>query len=189
MKKNDMNLLLTYQKEVKRKANQPKPVRFYIILILAAILILGAYALKVFLDNNSLRNEITSIKNYIENPKITEKMDEIYRIQADLKTLDEIEAEANLLGDVISFKPKFDSKILDLVYYERPTSIKFTLLEYEENTIILNMTGTRPSDFSNYALRLQRTYQFADVSYDGYAYDTEKRIYIGAIRCIMKGGE
>jgi hypothetical protein len=189
MKKNDMNLLLSYQKEVKRKANQPKPVRFYIILILAAVFILGAYSLKVFLDNNSLRNEIMLTRSYIEDPKITAKMDEVNRIQADLKTLDEIEAEANLLGDVISFMPKFDSKILDLVYYERPTSIKFTLLEFEENTIILNMTGTRPSDFSNYALRLQRTYQFADVSYEGYTYNVEKKLYEGSIRCIMKGGE
>jgi hypothetical protein len=189
MKKTDMNLLLTYQKEVKRKANQTKPVRLYIILILAAAFILGAYALKVVLDNNSLRNEIASTKSYIEDPKITEKMDEIYRIQADLKTLDEIEAEANLLGEVINFKPKFDSKILDVIYYERPTTVKFNLLEYSENTLVLNMRGTRPSDFSNYALRLQRTYQFADVSYEGYEYDEESKLYVGSIRCIMKGGE
>lgn len=189
MKKTDMNLLLTYQKEVKRKANQPKPVRFYIILILAAVFILGAFALKVGLDNYSLRNEIATTKSYIEDPKITAKMDEIIRIQADLKTLDEIETEANVLGDVINFKPKFDSKILDLVYYERPTTIKFTLLEFAENTLILNMTGTRPSDFSNYALRLQRTYKFADVSYEGYTYDDVKNLYIGSIICIMKGGE
>lgn len=189
MKKNDMNLLERYRSEQKRKANTTNVFNIYILLILAAILIFGAFALKLVLDNNSKRNEIASLKDYLERPAMIEKMNELSKIQENLKVLDEIETEALTLGEVISYKPKFDSKILDVIYYERPKDVKFTLLEYEENTVILNMTGKRPSDFSNYALHLQRTYQFSDVSYEGYKYDKDIGLYTGSIRCIMKGGE
>ena len=189
MKKNDMNLLERYRSEQKRKANTTNVFNIYILLILAAVLILGAFSLKLVLDNHSKRNEIVSLQNYIESPKMVEKMNEISKIQENLKVLDEIETEALSLGYVISYKPKFDSKILDVIYYERPKDVKFTLLEFEENTVILNMTGKRPSDFSNYVLHLQRTYQFSDVSYEGYEYDKDTGLYTGSIRCIMKGGE
>lgn len=187
MKKNDMNLLERYRSEQKKKANTTNVFNIYILIIVAAVLILGAYSLKLVLDNNSKRNEIASLKDYLESPKMIEKMDELTKLQDNLKVLDEIEKEALNLGDVINYIPKFDSKILDVIYYERPTDIKFTLLEYEENTVILNMTGKRPSDFSNYALHLQRTYQFSDVSYDGYEYDKDIGLYTGSIHCIMKG--
>lgn len=188
MKKNDMNLLERYRSEQKRKSNTTNAFHIYILLIVASILILGAFAFKLVLDNNSMRNEIAQIKDYIERPVIVEKMNSLTKIQSNLKILDEIEKEAISLESVISYKPRFDSKIMDVVYYERPSDVKFDLLEYEENTIILNMTGKRPSDFSNYALRLQRTYQFADVSYEGYTYNKDRGLYEGSIRCIMKGG-
>ncbi len=187
MKKNDMNLLESYRSDQKKKANTTNVFNIYIILIIAAVLIMGAFSLKLVLDNNSMRNELNSLKNYIDSPTVVNKINELNKIQEDLKTLDEIQAEAVSLGDVIRYMPKFDSKILDVVYYEKPKEISFTLLEFEENTVILNMTGKRPSDFSNYALRLQRTYQFADVSYDGYTYDKDLALYTGSIRCIMKG--
>lgn len=189
MKKNDMNLLERYRSEQKRKANTTNVFNIYILLILAAILILGAYALKLVLDNNSMRSEIASLKEYVERPAMVEKMQEISKIQENLKVLDDIETEAISLNDVISYRPKFDSKILDVIYYERPTNVKFTLLEYEENTVILSLTSKKPSDFSNYALHLQRTFQFSDVSYEGYTFDKDTGLYTGSIRCIMKGGE
>jgi len=188
MKKQDMNLLERYRSEQKKKANTTSPIRIYFILISAAILILGAYALKIVLDNNSMNQEIASITEYIQNPNVVEKMNGIKKIQENIKTLDEIESEVANLDLVIDYRPKFDSKILDVIYYERPTDIKFSFLEFAENTITIEMTGKRPSDFSNYVLRLQRTYKFADVSYAGYAYDKEIGLYTGTVACIMKGG-
>jgi len=188
MKKHDMNLLERYRSEQKKKANTTSPIRIYFILIVAAILILGAYALKIVIENNSMNQEITTLKSYIQNPNVVEKMAGIKKIQDNIKVLDEIENEVTNLDLVIDYRPKFDSRILDVIYYERPNDIKFTFLEFAENTITIEMTGKRPSDFSNYVLRLQRTYKFADVSYAGYTYDKEKGLYTGTIVCVMKGG-
>ena len=60
MKKNDMNLLERYRSEQKKKANTTNVFNIYILIIVAAVLILGAYSLKLVLDNNSKRNEIAS---------------------------------------------------------------------------------------------------------------------------------
>lgn len=188
MKKQDMNLLLTYKAEIQRKANKISPIKMYVVIIIAAALIVGAFAGKLVLDNMSIKDEIKNIEEYINSPSVVEKMAELSKVNENIKLLDDIEAEAVSLRDVIEYKPHFDSKILDVIYYERPTTIKFTDIDYSANTISLDFTAKNVSDVSNYVLKLQRTYSFADVSYDGYSYDETSKSYVGKIVCLMKGG-
>lgn len=188
MKKIDMNLLVPYKAELSRKANKISPLRLYTILLIATILIVGAFALKLSLDSKSVNDEITEIRAYIDSPAVVEKMNDLSKIQENLDLLDEIKLEAATLKDVIDYKPRFDSKILDIIYYERPNTIKFSNIEYSANAISLEYSAKNVSDVSNYVLRLQRTYSFADVSYEGYEYSTETKTYTGTIVCLMKGG-
>lgn len=114
-------------------------------------------------------------------------MEKIDKLQSDIKQLDEIAVEATTLKDVIAYKPRFDSQVLDVIYYEKPTTLKITNIDFASNTVVLDYTATYVSDVSNYALRLQRTYSFADVSYSGYSYN-DNGTYSGTISLIMKGG-
>lgn len=188
MKKQDMNLLLTYKAEQQRKANKISPIRMYVVIIIASALIVGAYAFKLVLDNMSIKDEIKSVEDYINSPNVVNKMAELSKINENIKLLDDIEKEALTLRDVIDYKPHFDSKILDVIYYERPNTIKFTDIDYKTNQVSLEYTAKNVSDVSNYVLKLQRTYSFADVSYDGYVYDDELKLYTGTIVCLLKGG-
>ena len=115
-------------------------------------------------------------------------MEELSKINENIKLLDNIEKEALTLKDVIDYKPHFDSKVLDVIYYERPNTIKFTDIDYKANRVSLEYTAKNVSDVSNYVLKLQRTYSFADVSYDGYVYDDKLKLYTGTIVCLLKGG-
>lgn len=188
MKKLDINLLVPYKAELTRKANKISPLRLYFIILIATILIVGAYALKLTLDNISVNDEITETRAYIESPTVSEKMNDLSKIQENLNLLDQIEIEATTLKDVIDYKPRFDSKILDIIYYERPNTIKFSNIDFSSNMISLDYSTKNVSDVSNYVLRLQRTYSFADVSYEGYAYNEDTKTYTGIIVCLMKGG-
>jgi hypothetical protein len=188
MKKQDMNLLLSYKAEQKRKANKISPIRLYTIILIATVLIVGALSLKLVLDNTSIKNEITEIQTYISSPAVIEKMDELSKINENLALLEDIKIEALSLNTVMDYKPRFDSKVLDIVYYEKPTTLKFTEINYSENEVSLDFTAKYVSDVSNYALHLQRTYSFADVSYDGYTYDEDTGIYTGTVICLLKGG-
>ncbi len=188
MKKQDMNLLLTYKAELQRKANKISPIKMYVVIIISAALIVGAFAAKLFLDNMSIQDEIKSVEAYINSPNVVEKMSELSKINENIQLLDEIETEALTLKDVIDYKPHFDSKILDVIYYERPSTIKFTDIDYKANEVSLEYTAKNVSDVSNYVLKLQRTYSFEDVSYNGYVYDDELKLYTGTIVCLLKGG-
>jgi len=188
MKKQDMNLLLTYKAELQRKANKISPIKMYVVIIISAALIVGAFAVKLVLDNINIKNEIESVQNYINSPNVVEKMSELSKINENIQLLDEIETEALTLKDVIDYKPHFDSKILDVIYYERPSTIKFTDIDYKANEVSLEYTAKNVSDVSNYVLKLQRTYSFEDVSYNGYVYDDELKLYTGTIVCLLKGG-
>jgi Tfp pilus assembly protein PilN len=187
MKKQDMNLLLVYRAEQKRKANKMSPMQVYTIVLIGAILIVGAFALKLFVDDLNVKNEIKSIETYINDPSIIEKMQKIDKLQSDIKQLDGIAEEAKTLKDVVAYKPRFDSQVLDVVFYEKPSTLKITNIDFASNTLTLDYSATYVSDVSNYALRLQRTFSFADVSYSGYTYN-ENGTYSGTISLIMKGG-
>lgn len=188
MKKQDINLLLSYKAEQKRKANKISPIRLYTIILIAGILIIGAFALKLGLDNMAIKDEITEIQTYISSPAVIEKMAELSKVNEDLKLLEDIKIEALSLKTVMDYKPRFDSKVLDIVYYEKPTTLKFTNIEYTSNEVSLEYTAKYVSDVSNYVLHLQRTFSFADISYEGYVYDDDSRLYSGTIKCLLKGG-
>lgn len=188
MKKQDMNLLLTYKAEIQRKANKISPIKMYIVIIISAALIFGAFSLKLVLDNMIIKDTIKSVDAYINSPSVKEKMLELSKVNENIKLLDEIEIEALTLKDVIDYKPHFDSKVLDIIYYERPSSIKFTDIDYSENKVSLDFVAKNVADVSNYVLRLQRTYSFADVSYEGYVYEEEIKSYVGTIVCLLEGG-
>lgn len=188
MKKQDMNLLLTYKAELQRKANKISPIKMYVVIIISAALIVGAYSIKLVLDNMAINDEIKDVEAYINSPSVVEKMSELSKINENIKLLDDIETEALSLKDVIDYKPHFDSKILDVIYYERPNTIKFTDIDYKANEVSLEYTAKNVSDVSNYVLKLQRTYSFEDVSYNGYVYDDELKLYTGTIVCLLKGG-
>jgi len=189
MKKNDMNLLERYRLEQKRKSNQTSPIRVYFVILIATVFLVGAFSLKLLFDNISLENNIKITRDYIESPEVKKIVSLVDDIQLNLDRLDSIEEQALSLNQVLDYKPIFDSKILDIIYYEKPTAIKFTKISYELNTVILSISGTRPSDVSNFALRLQRTKSFADVSYSGYNYDIDTKLYESDIFCVLKGVE
>lgn len=189
MKKLDMNLLLAYQAEQKRKANKMSPMQVYTIVLVASVLIISAFAVKLWIDNSMIKSDIETVRAYNENPMIIERMVNIDRMQSQIKQLDEIKLEAITLKEVIDYKPRFDSTVLDILFYERPSTLKFTNIDYSANTLNLDYTATKVSDVSNYVIHLQRTYSFADVSYQGYTYNEDVKNYSGQINVVLKGGK
>ena len=188
MKKTDMNLYESYLAEKKAVASRTSPFRIYLAIIVFSVLILGAIGIKLFVDNTVIKNKITEIEAYINDPKIKDKITEVNEIQKKIIALSDIEEEVELIRKVLNQIPMYDSELLDILYYERPSDIRYTTLTYEENTVYVEFSSYKPSSASNYALSLQHTNLFADVSYEGYGYDTVNGVYRGVIKCMLKGG-
>ena len=189
MLKKDMNLLESYRLVQKARNEKTNPGVLYIGIILIVALSIGAYSLKLFFDNASLESKITSIENYINDPLVVRKLNEISTMQANIKQLDSLKTEVSSIIDVLDYIPRFDQDTLKVLFDNLPAGIQITKVSYKDSWINLEIICPYPSDSSNYALRLHRTEYFNDVVYDGYRYDEGLRRYRGTMKVQMKGGQ
>ncbi len=188
MKKTDMNLYERYRLEQKVVASRTSPVRLYLAIIIVAMLLMGAYSVKLLLDNTGVKNKINDINNYLNDSSIKSKIDELNDIQKKLISLNDIDTRIKEIQNVFAYLPRYDSEVLAILYYEKPTDLAYTKITYEQNVVSVEFSTKNPAAASNYALKLQQTNSFADVSYEGYKYDTEYGVYRGEILVMLRGG-
>jgi hypothetical protein len=189
MYKKDMNLLESYRLVQKARSDRTSPGVMYLGIIFLVALSLGVYSLKLYFDNSTIKSKIESTEDYINDPLIVRKLNEISTMQANLKQLDSLKAEVVGIIDVLDYIPRFDQDILKILFDNLPQGIRITKISYINSWISLEIIGPFPSDSSNYALRLQRTDFFKDVIYDGYRYDEGLKRYRGTMKVQMKGGK
>jgi hypothetical protein len=189
MLKKDMNLLESYRYIQKARSEKTSPTTLYLGIIFFVVLILSVYSLKLFFDNSTLENKIVSIEDYINDPFIIRKLNEISTMQENIKQLDSLKAEVVSIIDVLDYIPRFDQEILQILFDNLPEDVTITKVSYIDSWIALEVEGQFPSDSSNYALRLLRTEFFKDVVHEGYKYVSSTRDYVGNLRVQMKGGK
>ncbi len=188
MKKTDMNLLARYKELNKLKARKTSPGRMYIAIIVVVLLLLGSFSVKLVIDNQILKDDIKALEGYINHPNIIARMNEITTLQNNIKTLNTIKEDLDSIQLVLDSIPRFDSMILGVLYTSLPPFVKYEAVLYNGGSVIVSIVGPRPSDASNYVLRLQRTGYFKSVTYKGYSYDAVNNRYVSDIHCILKGG-
>jgi hypothetical protein len=189
MFKKDMNLLESYRLIQKARNERTSPGVLYLGIILLVVVVLSTYSLKLFFDNSVVESKIESIEDYINDPLVIKKLNEITTMQANIKQLDNLKVEVTSIIDVLDYIPRFDQDILKILFDNLPEGIRITKVSYINSWISLEIIGPYPSDSSNYALRLQRTGFFKDVIYDGYRYDERLQRYRGTMKVQMKGGK
>lgn len=188
MKRNDMNLLESYNSIEKIKKGQSKDGLLFIGITVTAFLIVGAYGLKLSIDNLMVEDRITELNVYLTSPQVAEKLAQDTKNQADLVRLADIETQVKSMYEVLDFIPVYDERILDIIFENRPDSIHYTKFNYDQNTVAIEYYEHFPVSASAFTLRLLETGIFEDVSYTGYQYDKTAGVYRGQILCIVKGG-
>lgn len=188
MKKNDMNLLERYQEIHKERTNRFSASRIYIVILVGTLLILSALTVQFWLTENGLKSDITTLRQYNESAQVKTKMAEIAVLKENVKSLDTMLAEVKSINAVFDSAVRFNSYTLDVLYSTLPSNVKFTAITYSEGVVKVDVSGTRPSDFSNYTLRLINEAYFKSVTYTGYSFDDGATIYNATIECVMKGG-
>lgn len=188
MNKNDMNLLLRYREIHKERANQNSPTRIYIIVVVAAILILGAYSLTLWLKQSSLENQVNDLTYYVNSSEVISKLKEVEQLKLNIESLDSIIEQTKSINDVLDSAVIFDSEALTVLQDSRYKGITFENVSYANGIIYLDIAGTKPSDISNYVLRLTREDYFKSVKYGGYKYSEEDLSYRSIIMCTLYGG-
>ena len=80
MLKRDMNLLESYRLVQKARNERTSPSVMYLAIILFVALALGTYSLKLYFDNSTLESKIEAIENYINDPLVIKKLNDISKI-------------------------------------------------------------------------------------------------------------
>jgi hypothetical protein len=187
MKKQDMNLLESYQRVHKVRENRNATGRIYIYIFLGALLIASAYYFTLFLQNNALKQSIADAETYLNSPQVIERSNEADLLNTDIRKLEEILKEVQNAQDIFDLQPKFSSQTMNLLLAERPGTLAINAVEFNGDAIALDVSGTRVYSVSDYVMRLRRLDVFQEVSYSGY--DLENGLYNSSVVVILKGGQ
>jgi Tfp pilus assembly protein PilN len=187
MQKHDMNLLERYNEIHRERSKKFSPARVYIVILLGLLLIFSAVSVRFWIQESMLKSDVESLKNYNNSLAVQAKLAEIETLKKNIKFLDQLLSETKSINTVFEEAIRFDSPILEILYYELPDNVGFEAISFSQGVITIELHATKASDFSNYVLRLERGYYFKDVTYDSYTFDSSNSRYYSTVRCVMKG--
>ena len=187
MQKHDMNLLDRYNDVHKERSKEFSPARVYIIFLSILCLLLSAFAIRFWLEESMLKGDVKELKSYNQSAVVLSKLAEIDRLKKNINSLDELLSETKEINAVLDASVRFDSIVLEILYYELPKNVGFEAISFSQGVLSIELRATRASDFSNYLLRLERESYFKEVTYESYSYDTSTGLYYSTMRCVMKG--
>lgn len=186
MKKQDMNLLITYQKLNKLRANRDAIGRIYIMIFFGSVLIAGAFYLVLYLQNEGINQRIREAEQYLTNAQIVERSNEANQLNADIRKLEDILREVQNAQDIFSLQPRFSSSVMNLLLAERPGTVRINGMSFNGSSILIDISGTRVYSASDYVMRLNRLNVFQAVIYTGY--ELSDGMYNSSIEVVLKGG-
>lgn len=188
MKKQDMNLLARYEEINKIKASQYSDKKIFIIVIAVVTLLLGAFSIKLLIDNSILKKDIASIEKYVNDTNVQQRLTNVNQLQSDLDQIELMLDQVNSINDVFDAGVRFDSRVLNMLYYEQPYRVYLENISYSNGLLSVLISGPNAYDASNYVLRLEESGYFKTVKYSGYVYNESDGRYYATLQCIMKGG-
>lgn len=188
MKKQDMNLLARYEEINKIKASQYSDKKLYIVIIAIVTLLLGAFSIKLYIDNSLLKKDIVTIQKYVDDTNVQQRLTHVNQLQSDLDQIEVMLEEVNSINAVFDAGVRFDSGVLNMLYYEQPYRVYLKNISYSSGLLSVLISGPNAYDASNYVLRLEESGYFKSVKYSGYVFNESDSRYYATLQCVLKGG-
>lgn len=190
MKKEHINLLDHYQSlEKVRKGKGSRAVNMAAVLLITLILP-GAYAFTLWLQDSQLKSENTELAAFAENPAILKQVNEIAKKNRRLNDLKSMLTELDSMNAALDAMPRIESTILGKIADCLPIGTTIMQISFDGQWFFITTKSSnllRPSEF---ARNLSNTGIFEDVVYSGYYVDNSgKTAYIGTVQVALKIGE
>lgn len=187
MKKDNINLLENYLLTEKRRKNTSSKGLNFIAIFLITIILISAYSLKLFLEDQGLKDSNQQLNAYVTDPNIIKQVSDVAVKQRQLADLKEILNTIKSLNAAFDAMPELDSIVLDKINSCIPADTKITSIDYDGQWLTLKTVSTnylRPSEF---ARSLRNTNFFEDTIYYGYEESSGK--YVGTVLVALKVGK
>lgn len=190
MKKEHINLLDHYQSlEKVRKGKGSRAVNM-VAIILISLVLPGAYAFTLWLEDTQLKSENAELAAFAENPAILKQVSEIAQKNRRLADLQSMLKELDSMNDALDAMPRIESTILGKIADCLPFDTTITQIGFDGQWFVITTKSPnllRPSEF---ARNLSNAGIFEDVIYSGYFVDNSgKTAYIGTVQVALKIGE
>lgn len=183
-----MNLLARYEEINKIKASTYSDKKIYIVIIVITVLVLGAFSVKLVIDNSLLKNDIESLEKYVNDANVQQRLANVNQLQSDLDQIEVMLEEVKSINAVFDSGVRFNSEALNVLYYSQPNNVDLKNIAYKDGMLSVLISSPYSHDASNYVLRLLDTDFFKTVTYSGYAYTESEGRYFTTLQCVLKGG-
>lgn len=174
----------------KRKSAKSDRVAVFGVIFLGVLLLLGAYAFKLMLDNNSLKNDIKTTETYVNDPTLKTRIAVIEQGQQQIKDINDIDVVLDQLNASFGVFPRINTLLLRKLAVNMPVGTALKSISFDGQWFTIYMYSPDYLKPSEYAIRLQNTNFFEEVIYEGYtaeAVGTGTR-YVGKVTAILKVG-
>jgi hypothetical protein len=175
--------------KVKKEKNQAG-ILLAIIPILV-LLILGVISYWLYVKNNELSAEIDKINEYLNNPDISKKYEEVVEIKDKQKELNDKKDFLKKFRDNYNSYPLFNSELFKKIEACLKSDIVIHDISYSSSvggaSLVMQVSTTDIKAASTFTQDLSATQLFEKVSYDGWSQSRENE-YTFKVTCLLKAG-
>jgi len=191
MKKSNINLMESYSVTEKRKSAKSDRTRVFILLLVGLILVTGAYAGKLFIENIFIKENIKTVSAYVNDIEIQRKVAIIDAKQKKIQDLNKIDAILTELNASFDVFPRINTLTLNMLTSNMPAGTGLKSITFDGQWFTILLYSPNYSSPSEYAIKLRNSEYFEEVIYQGYTSETSSGTlrYVGKIIAILKVGE
>ena len=194
MKKSNLNRnkdidFLAAQKKLHELGGEQKgSLYFYVLVLLGAILITGAFYAKLKIDESQIQNQIDALNGKITNPANIDKLTRANLLKNDIQKLRQIKTMIEegivVLDEIGSFSidPMVEAIAL------KPSNVVIDKFDYTNMVFSITAHSRDFTVFASYAMDLKDGTVFDSVHYTSYTYDEGENYYVVTYLCTLEGG-
>lgn len=186
----DINLYKALKKSKVKKEKNPTGVLLAIFPILI-VMIMGGMSYWLYVKNQELSSEIDKINEYLNNPEISKKHEEVVEIKDRQSELNDKESALIKFRNNYNSYPFFNSELFEKIEGCMKDDIVIHDISYSSNVggayMVLHVSTTDIKAASTFTQDLSATQLFEEVYYDGWSQIRENE-YTFKVTCLLKAG-
>lgn len=179
------NLVKNYREKKKQERQLSKLTRYLVIFYVALIIGFGGTYLIKYLNLDTINNSINELSEFVNDPSVKEKIEEINKLQGKKITMNAAIQEISIIKDKVRSLPVVTSEAY-LGFANQGSFIKD--INYSEGIMDLQIVTNNNTLPSLIAKELKNSNLYKEVNYFGFTYDKNKEYYIASYTLLLKGG-
>mgnify|MGYP001104136755 CR=1 FL=1 len=155
-------------------------------LLLTVVVIIAVYnTYTLYQQNESIKNQITDVENYIYDANNIELVNEVNEKDEEILELQLLSNDFDSMNTIINLYPEYGSEFVDSLNYE---GIDISYINYYVSGLQIEAEATDMTTLTNYIRYLKDTNLFYSVNYNGFD-KTDDDLYSFNVETVVLRGD